>query len=64
MIGSRHECQCCARKLTIVGIDEGHGKDDPPGYAYTFDGEPGVRWISVTGAAVRFRKLEDEKCGS
>ncbi len=62
MIGTRHECQCCARKLTIVEVYDGTrgDPDDAPGYAYVFDGEPGARWISATGAAVRFRKLKDE----
>lgn len=55
MIGSRHECQCCGRKLTIVGIEEGHGPDDPDGYSYVFDKEPGLRWISTSAANVRFK---------
>jgi len=61
IIGSRHECQCCGRKLTITDAYEGHGVDDPPGYYYVFDGEPGVRWISCDGAAVRFVKLKEVK---
>jgi hypothetical protein len=62
MIGTRHVCQCCARRLTIVDVYAGTpgDPDDAPGYDYVFDGEPGVRWISTNGAAVRFRKLEKE----
>jgi hypothetical protein len=60
IIGTRYTCQCCARKLTIVDIYEGHDRDDPPGYYYEFDGEPGVRWITAAGAAVRFVKLEEK----
>lgn len=57
IIGTRHECQCCARMLTVTGVYEGHGPDDPNGYYYEFDNEPQRRWISTSAAAVRFRQV-------
>jgi hypothetical protein len=61
MIGTRHECQCCARIATIVDVyDDGGGEH---GYIYTFDGEPGQRWISTKAASIRFRRIGDDKEG-
>lgn len=57
IIGTRHECQCCGRMLTVTDVYEGHGLD-APGYYYQFDNEPGTRWISTSAAAIRFRKVE------
>ncbi len=51
MVGTRHVCQCCGRALTIIGE-----YNEPPGYDYVFDGEPGVRWISNHAASVKFTK--------
>ncbi len=59
MIGTRHQT-ADGRKLKITGVYRGHGRDDAPGYYYEFDDEPGfTRWISATGAAVRFTKVVD-----
>jgi hypothetical protein len=59
MILQRFECQCCGRVAVITGIfNGGDGPDDPPGYYYEFEGEPGKRWISASAAAMRFRKID------
>lgn len=54
IIGTRHECQCCGRMLTITDAYEGH---DGSGYYYEFDNEPQRRWISTHAASVRFKKV-------
>lgn len=47
------------RPLTIIGSYEGHGPDEPNGWIYTFDDEPGrARWIPARAVPMRFQKVE------
>lgn len=56
MMGIRYQCD--GRLLTIVGIFEPQG-EDPGGYDYVYDDDPTTTlWISTTGAAARFQKIE------
>lgn len=58
MIGKRFECQCCARIAVVIEeYSEGPGDN---GYIYRFEGEPGQRWITTVGAAMRFRRIGDD----
>lgn len=58
MIGARFESN--GRKLTITASYDGsRGPDDRPGYYYRYDGDNAVHWITASGAAVRFTKLEE-----
>jgi hypothetical protein len=48
---------CNGRPITIGEAYEGHGRDDPSGWYYSFDDEPGSHWISAAASAVRFEAL-------
>lgn len=45
------------RPLTIIGSYEGHGPDEPCGWIYTFDDQPGrPHWIPARAVPMRFEK--------
>ena len=45
------------RSLTIIGSYEGHGPDEPNGWIYTFDDDPGrAHWIPARAVPMRFEK--------